>query len=83
MSKTEEKSSTNTRRLRQTKELLRMHTEIAGISETGGKAGVMSYLSDNFDTGPIVRGNVILIGPVAIFFDENEDFLRISDDDVP
>ena len=79
MSDAEDKSSITKRRLRQNKELLRMQAEIVGISKKGDKSDVLAFLSDHFDSNPIMKGNTLFVGPVMCAFDDDDNFLEISE----
>jgi len=55
-----------------------MHGEIAGLAESGGKAGVFNFLSETFDFTPEIKGDFVLIGSVMIQFDNDDNFLGLS-----
>ena len=50
------------------------------LSESGGKAEIVEYLSGKMATSPVERGNDVLYGETVVKFDEHGRFLGISED---
>jgi len=66
--------------IRQTKELIQMHRDKVGLSRPSTKSELVPLLSSNLNSSPISMENFVLIGPVLVQFDDDENYLGISDD---
>ena len=61
-------------------ELKETFQQIIFSSEKGGKAAIVEYLSNKYDSRPIELGNDILIGGKLWQFDDEGKFVGMSDD---
>ena len=66
--------------IRQTKELIQLHRDKVGLSRPSTKSDLVSLLSKELESSPISMDNFVLIGPVVVRFDDDENYLGISDD---
>ena len=61
-------------------ELKRIYGRVMELSNAGGKAAVVEFLSEEFGASPLEKGNDVVIGSKLVQFDEDGQFLGMSDE---